>query len=89
MEKTVPETHKILLPQLALALSTFWFFLKSLKTSYLHPSQVFGLISSFLGNTWLWVVLNGTSSHKYTDIAGVPQGFSLGFMLFLLYICDS
>ena len=89
MEKTVPETHKFLLPQLALAPSPFWFFPKSFKASHFHPSQVFGLISSFLGSTWPWVVLKRKSLQKYTDNAGVSQGFILGLMLFLLYICDS
>ena len=50
--------------------------------------QIFGLISSFLRNRWLPVVLDGKSSQKYPVNAGVPQGFILGLTLFLLYIND-
>ena len=50
--------------------------------------QIFGLISSFLSNRWLQVVLNGKSSQEYLVNAGIPQGFILGPMLFLLYIND-
>ena len=48
--------------------------------------QVFGLISSFLSNRQLRVVLDGTSSQEYPVNAGVPQGFILGPTLFQLYI---
>ena len=40
--------------------------------------QIFGLISSFLSNRRLWVVLDGTSSQEYSVIAGVSQGSILG-----------
>ena len=50
--------------------------------------QIFGLISFFLKNTWLWVVLDGKSSQEYLVNAGVPQGSILSRTLFLLYIND-
>ena len=40
--------------------------------------EIFGLISSFLSNRWLWVVLAGKSSQEYPVNAGVPQGSILG-----------
>ena len=46
--------------------------------------QIFGLISSFLSNRRLWVVLDGKSSQEYPVNAGAP----LGPTLFLLYIND-
>ena len=50
--------------------------------------QIFGLISSFLSNRWLQVVLNGKSSQEYSVNALVLQGTILGPTLFLLYIND-
>ena len=49
---------------------------------------LFSLISSFLSNRRLGVVLDGKSSQEYLVNAGVPQDSILGATLFLLYIND-
>ena len=54
--------------------------------SYGISGQIFGLISSFLSNRRLRVVLDGKSSQEYPVNAGVPQGSILRPTLFLLYI---
>ena len=55
--------------------------------SYGISGQIFGLISSFLSNRQLQVVLDGKSSQEYPVNAGVPHGL-LGPTLFLLDIND-
>ena len=50
--------------------------------------QIFGLISFFLINRRLQVVLDGKSSQEFPVNAGVPQGSILGTTLSLLYISD-
>ena len=42
--------------------------------SYGISDEIFGLISSFLSNRQLQVVLNGKSSQEYPVNAGVPHG---------------
>ena len=54
--------------------------------SYGISGQVLGLISSFLSNRRLGVVLDGRSSQEYSVNAGVPRGSILGPTIFLLYI---
>ena len=61
--------------------------LRKLK-SYEISGKIFGLISSFLCNRWLQVVLDGKSSQEYPVNAAVLQGSILGPTLFLLYIND-
>ena len=56
--------------------------------SYGISGQIFGIISSFLSNRQLQVVLDGKSSQEYTVNAGVLQGSILDPTLFLLHIND-
>ena len=56
--------------------------------SYGTSGQIFGLISSFLSNRLLRVVLHDKSSQEYPVNAGVPQRSILGPTHLLLYIND-
>ena len=56
--------------------------------SYGISGQIFSLISSFLSNRRLRVVVDGKSSEEYPVNAGVPQASILGATLLLLYIND-
>ena len=56
--------------------------------SYRISGQIFSLISSFLSNRQLHVVLDGKSSQEYLVNVGAHQGSILGPILFLLYIKD-
>ena len=62
--------------------------LYKLNKTYRISGQEFGLISSFLGNRQVQVVLDGNSSQVYLINAGVPQGCILGPTLFQLCIND-
>ena len=70
------------------AFDTVWHAgLHKLKSSGIL-GQIFGLISPFVSNRWLRVVLDGKSSEEYPGNAGVPEGASFGPTLFPLYIND-
>ena len=80
--------HKILLFLLDLS----WFFnskvFASFILSYRNSGHKIGLISSFLSNRQLLVVLDGQPSQEHPVNAGAPQGSSLGPGLSLPYIND-
>ena len=76
-------------PDISKAFDRVWHagLLHKLKP-YGISGQIFSLISSFLSNRQLQVVLDRKSSQEYPVNAGVPQGSILGHTLFLLYIND-
>ena len=53
--------------------------------SYGISGQLFALISSFLSNRRLRVILDGKSSQEFPVNAGVPQGSIFGPTLFLIH----
>ena len=63
-------------------------YFTNLCKSYGVSSQIFGLISSFLSNRQLQVVLDWKSSQVYLINGGVFWGSILGSALFLLHIND-
>ena len=82
-------TQAVLL-DISKAFDRFWHagLLYKLNKTYRISGQEFGLISPFLGNRQVQVVLDGNSSQVYLINAGVPQGCILGPTLFLLCIND-
>ena len=56
--------------------------------SYGISGQVFSLVSSFLSNRHIWVVLNGKPLQEYSVHTRVHQCSILGPYLFLLYMND-
>ena len=77
----------------AVALDIFKAFNRVWHAGHLHKlksygisGQIFGLISSFLTNRQLCVVLDGKCWKEYPVNAGAPQGSILGPTLFLLYL---
>ena len=77
------ELYHLLHPRLVIGFGMLVFF-KSCAIS----GQIFGLISSFLSNRRLQVILDGKSPQEYPVNARVSQGSILGPRLFLLYIND-
>ena len=78
-------TRAVIYPKLSTRCDMPVFF-TNFFTFYGISGKIFVLISSFLSNRQLWVVLDGKSSQEYSIKSGVPQSTIVGF--FLLYIND-
>ena len=79
----------------AVALDIFKAFDRVLHVGILHKykyygisGQLIGLVSSFLRNRRLRLVLNGKTTQEHSVNTGVPQVSILGPTVFLLYIND-
>ena len=66
-------------------IKTLLYELKSMGIS----GDLFNLLESYLSGRLQKVVLNVQTSSWRPVLAGVPQGFILGLLLFLVYISDS
>ena len=55
----------------------------------MEKTYIFGLVSSFLSNRRLRVILDGKSSQEYLVNAGVPQGSILGPPLLLVLLWNN
>ena len=66
-------------------IKTLLYELKSMGIS----GDLFNLLESYLSGSLQKVVLNVQTSSWRPVLAGVPQGFILGLLLFLVYISDS
>ena len=75
--------------EISKAFNRVWYagLLHKLKSCVIS-GQLRGLISSFLSNRWLQVILYLKSSREYPVNAGVPQGSILGRTIFLLSTDD-
>ena len=79
----------------AVALDIFKAFGRVWHAGLLHKLKSYGisvqiicLISSFVNNRWIQVVLDGKSSQEYPVNDGLLQGSILGPTIFLIYIND-
>ena len=78
------ELYHLIYPRLLTGFDMLVFF-RNLK-SYGISGQIFGLISSFVTNRRLGVVLDGKSSQECPVNGGVPQGSVLGSTILQLCI---
>ena len=79
------EQWNLIYPRLLSGFGVLVFFT---NLSQIISGQIIGLISSFLGNKWRQMVLDGNFSQECPADAGVPQGSILRPTPFLLYIND-